>query len=53
MHSVSLSEAAMKADARAGRVSCRRRVCLKALLEVRNEIVAAGRTPSAQARCDD
>lgn len=50
LHSVALSEAAMEADAEAlseailltADVSC-----LKALLEVRDEIVAAGHTPSA------
>lgn len=51
MHSVSLSEAAMETDAEtlAEAILLTADVsCLKALLEVRNEIVAAGHTPSAQ-----
>lgn len=48
MHSVSLSEAAMETDAEtlAEAILLTADVsCLKALLEVRNEIVAAGHTP--------
>lgn len=56
MHSVSLSEAAMETDAEtlAEAILLTADVsCLKALLEVRNEIVAAGHTPSAQVPTTD
>lgn len=51
MHSVALSEEAMETDAEALAQGIRLTAdvsCLKALLEVRNEIVAAGHTPSAE-----
>ncbi|GAB7148017.1 hypothetical protein LRC537489_12520 [Mycobacterium riyadhense] len=51
MHSVALSEAAMETDAESLAEGILRTAdvsCLKALLEVRDEIVAAGHTPSAQ-----
>ncbi|OBK23788.1 hypothetical protein A5634_04970 [Mycobacterium asiaticum] len=51
MHSVALTEAAMEADADAlaeGIVLTADVSYLKALLEVRDEIVAAGHTPSAE-----
>ncbi|CFB74759.1 DUF2694 family protein [Mycobacterium tuberculosis] len=54
--SVSLSEAAMETDAEtlAEAILLTADVsCLKALLEVRNEIVAAGHTPSAQVPTTD
>jgi Protein of unknown function (DUF2694) len=50
MHSVALSEAAMDTDAETlaqGILLTADVSCLKALLEVRDEIVAAGHTPSA------
>lgn len=56
MHSVSLSEAAMETDAEtlAEAILLTADVsCLKALLEVRNEIVAAGHTPSTQVPTTD
>ena len=51
MHSVALSEAAMETDAETlaeGILLTAEVSCLKALLEVRDEIVAAGHTPSAE-----
>src|ERR1700751_879026 len=51
MHSVALSEEAMETDAETlaqGILLTADVSCLKALLEVRNEIVAAGHTPSAE-----
>ncbi|CAM4302826.1 hypothetical protein MB901379_00049 [Mycobacterium basiliense] len=51
MHSVALSEAAMETDAQTLAEGIRLTAdvsCLKALLEVRDEIVAAGHTPSAE-----
>ncbi|MCV7075858.1 DUF2694 family protein [Mycobacterium szulgai] len=51
MHSVALSEAAMDTDAdilAEGILLTADVSCLKALLEVRDEIVAAGHTPSAE-----
>jgi hypothetical protein len=51
MHSVALSEAAMETDAETlaeGILLTADVSCLKALLEVRGEIVAAGHTPSAK-----
>ncbi len=51
MHSVALSEAAMETDAETlaeGILLTADVSCLKALLEVRDEIVAAGHTPSAE-----
>ncbi|MGB9224221.1 DUF2694 family protein [Mycobacterium sp.] len=51
MHSVTLSEAAMDTDAETlakGILLTADVSCLKALLEVRGEIVAAGHTPSAE-----
>ncbi len=51
MHSVALTEQAMETDAETlaqGIVLTADVSCLKALLEVREEIVAAGHTPSAQ-----
>ncbi|ACC38518.1 conserved hypothetical protein [Mycobacterium marinum M] len=51
MHSVALSEGAMETDAVAlaeGILLTADVSCLKALLEVREEIVAAGHTPSAE-----
>jgi Protein of unknown function (DUF2694) len=51
MHSVTLSEAAMDTDADTlakGILLTADVSCLKALLEVRGEIVAAGHTPSAE-----
>ncbi|GJN96106.1 hypothetical protein NJB1907f44_34520 [Mycobacterium marinum] len=51
MHSVALSEGAMETDAAAlaeGILLTADVSCLKALLEVREEIVAAGHTPSAE-----
>ncbi len=51
MHSVTLSEAAMHTDAGSltqGNLLTADVSYLKALLEVRNEIVAAGHTPSAE-----
>jgi hypothetical protein len=51
MHSVTLSEAAMETDAETlarGILLTADVSCLKALLEVRGEIVAAGHTPSAE-----
>lgn len=53
MHSVSLSEAAMETDAEtlAEAILLTADVsCLKALLEVRNEIVAAGHTDASPTR---
>ena len=50
MHSVALSEEAMDTDAQTlakGILLTADVSCLKALLEVRDEIVAAGHTPSA------
>ncbi|OBH56542.1 DUF2694 family protein [Mycobacterium sp. E2479] len=50
MHSVTLSEEAMETDAEAlahGILLTADVSCLKALLEIRDEIVAAGHTPSA------
>jgi hypothetical protein len=50
MHSVALSEEAMDTDAETlakGILLTADVSCLKALLEVRDEIVAAGHTPSA------
>jgi hypothetical protein len=51
MHSVTLSEAAMSSDAETlaqGILLTAEVSCLKALMEVRGEIVAAGYTPSAE-----
>jgi hypothetical protein len=51
MHSVALSEEAMETDAQTlaeGIVLTADVSCLKALLEVRDEIVAAGNTPSTE-----
>jgi hypothetical protein len=51
MHSVALSEAAMETDAETlaeGILLTADVSCLKALLEVRGEIVTAGHTPSAE-----
>jgi hypothetical protein len=51
MHSVTLSEAAMDTDADTlakGILLTADVSCLKALLEVRGEIVAAGHTPSGE-----
>ena len=51
LHSVALSEAAMETDAHSlseGIVLTADVSCLKALLEVRDEIIAAGQTPSAE-----
>jgi hypothetical protein len=51
MHSVALSEEAMETDAETlacGILLTADVSCLKALLEVRDEIVAAGHTPSAE-----
>jgi Protein of unknown function (DUF2694) len=51
MHSVALSEGAMETDAETlarGIVLTADVSCLKALLEIRDEIVAAGHTPSAE-----
>lgn len=51
MHSVALSEAAMETDAETlaeGILLTADVSCLKALLEVRHEIIAAGHTPSAE-----
>jgi len=51
VHSVALTEEAMTTDAKTlahGIVLTADVSCLKALLEVRDEIVAAGHTPSAQ-----
>lgn len=51
MHSVALSEGAMDTDAQTlakGILLTAEVSCLKALLEVRDEIVAAGHTPSAE-----
>ncbi len=51
MHSVALSEEAMETDAEAlaqGILLTADVSCLKALLEIREEIVAAGHTPSAE-----
>jgi len=51
MHSVALSEAAMDTDAGVlaeGILLTADVSCLKALLEVRDEIVAAGHTPSGE-----
>ncbi|ORB84831.1 hypothetical protein B1987_14710 [Mycobacterium kansasii] len=50
LHSVALSEGAMDTDAETlaeGIVLTADVSCLKALLEVRDEIIAAGHTPSA------
>ncbi|VBA45232.1 hypothetical protein LAUMK13_05396 [Mycobacterium innocens] len=50
MHSVALSEGAMDTDAETlarGILLTADVSCLKALLEVRDEIIAAGHTPSA------
>jgi len=51
MHSVALSEEAMDTDAETlaqGILLTADVSCLKALLQVRDEIVAAGHTPSAE-----
>lgn len=51
MHSVALSEEALETDAETlaqGIVLTADVSCLKALLEIRDEIVAAGHTPSAE-----
>ncbi|EFG77135.1 hypothetical protein HMPREF0591_2948 [Mycobacterium parascrofulaceum ATCC BAA-614] len=51
MHSVALSEEAMETDAETlarGILLTADVSCLKALLEIRDEIVAAGHTPSAE-----
>lgn len=51
MHSVALNEAAMDTDAETlahGILLTADVSCLKALMEVRSEIVAAGYTPSAE-----
>ncbi|QLL07500.1 DUF2694 family protein [Mycobacterium vicinigordonae] len=51
LHSVALSEAAMETDAQTlaeGILLTADVSCLKALLEVRDEILAAGHTPSAE-----
>lgn len=51
MHSVALSEEAMQTDAETlaqGILLTADVSCLKALLEIRDEIVAAGHTPSAE-----
>ncbi len=51
LHSVALSEAAMETDAETlaeGILLTADVSCLKALLEVRDEIIAAGHTPSAE-----
>jgi hypothetical protein len=51
MHSVALSEEAMETDAATlaqGIVLTADVSCLKALLEIRDEIVAAGHTPSGE-----
>lgn len=51
MHSVALGEGAMESDAAAlaeGILLTADVSCLKALLEVRGEIIAAGHTPSAE-----
>lgn len=51
MHSVALSEAAMETDSEtlaAGILLTAEVSCLKALLEVRDEIVGAGHVPSAE-----
>jgi uncharacterized protein DUF2694 len=51
MHSVALSEGAMETDAETlaqGIMLTADVSCLKALLEIRDEIVAAGHTPSAE-----
>ncbi|WP_156686269.1 DUF2694 family protein [Mycobacterium sp. Marseille-P9652] len=51
MHSVALTEGAMETDAETlarGILLTADVSCLKALLEVRDEIVAAGHTPSAE-----
>lgn len=51
MHSVALSEGAMETDAEAlaqGILLTAEVSCLKALLGIRDEIVAAGHTPSAE-----
>jgi hypothetical protein len=56
MHSVALGEAAMETDAETlakGILLTADVSCLKALLEVRNEIVAAGHTPSAEVPTPD
>jgi hypothetical protein len=56
LHSVALSEAAMETDAEtlaAGILLTADVSCLKALLEVREEIVAAGHTPSAEVPTPD
>ncbi|BBZ46645.1 DUF2694 family protein [Mycobacterium parmense] len=51
MHSVALSDAAMETDADTlarGILLTADVACLKALLEIRDEILAAGHTPSAE-----
>jgi Protein of unknown function (DUF2694) len=51
MHSVALSEGAMETDAQTlaqGIVLTADVSCLKALLDIRDQIVAAGHTPSAE-----
>lgn len=55
LHSVALSEAAMETDAQTlaeGILLTAEVSCLKALLEVRAEIVAAGHSPSAEVPTD-
>lgn len=55
MHSVTLSEGAMETDAETLAEGILRTAdvsCLKALLEVRDEIIAAGHTPSASVPTD-
>lgn len=56
LHSVALGEAAMDTDAETlaeGIMLTADVSCLKALLEVRDEIVAAGHTPSAEVPTGD
>ena len=56
LHSVALGEAAMETDAETlaeGILLTADVSCLKALLEVRDEIVAAGHTPSAEVPTPD
>ena len=51
MHSVALSEEAMETDSETlawGILLTADVSCLKALLEIRDEIIAAGHTPSAE-----
>jgi hypothetical protein len=51
MHSVALSDGAMETDAETlaqGILLTAEVSCLKALLDIRDEIVAAGHTPSAE-----